>query len=477
MIFNRSKASRTQVNRRAFLRGVGGISLGLPFLESLPERSAWGQNNAPVFSFFMVSACGVEQNRFWPAQQGALSSENMSGRGVEPLADFSDKLLLVSGVNFPGNLASCGHAEGLVQCLTGVPPGSTGQGAQSGGISADMAISKAVNSQGTDPLSLYSGAGNYIAERISFAGAGTARPMQLNPYAAFQTLLGVAEVAPSTPSATTTPEPSVPTNAVDEVLIRRKSVNDAVRDEFAELLALGRLSADDRARMEQHMNAVREIEVDLMATGDDMAQMAADDPTVTLSCSTGNIDQAGIEAFKGGVQFSQQGNMIEDIVRLHGEVVALAFACNQNRVAVLQWGDGTDGTRYAGLQSSITWPFHQVSHRVQSDSAVGSNADAELAHAEIDKIRLTTLASIIKAFDERGLLSQSFIYWTSHVAAGNHSYRNIPVVIAGSGGGYFKQGQYVSGSSNNGALLAAMVEAAGAGSSFANSQPLAAVKA
>ena len=32
---------------------------------------------------------------------------------------------------------------------------------------------------------------------------------------------------------------------------------------------------------------------------------------------------------------------------LHMQLVALAFACNYNRVATLQWGDGTDGTKYS----------------------------------------------------------------------------------------------------------------------------------
>jgi len=50
---------RKVVNRRAFLYGAGGVAIGLPFLEGLPERSAWAANATPIFTFFMCAACGV----------------------------------------------------------------------------------------------------------------------------------------------------------------------------------------------------------------------------------------------------------------------------------------------------------------------------------------------------------------------------------------------------------------------------------
>ena len=48
---------RHAVNRRAFLYGAGGIAIGLPFLEGLPERSAWAAGAEPVFTLFMCAAC------------------------------------------------------------------------------------------------------------------------------------------------------------------------------------------------------------------------------------------------------------------------------------------------------------------------------------------------------------------------------------------------------------------------------------
>ncbi len=475
------KQERSRLNRRNFLRGAAGLSVGLPFLEALPERSAWAANATPVFSLFMVAANGVVPQTFFPGSEGALGTGNMGGKSVEKLIDFAPNLLIVGGLKMPIVGRGCGHSEGLCQTLTGVQPSSSGVGANSGGQSVDMFISNAVNEQGKDPITMYAGAGNYIAERISFPQAGAARPMQLNPYATFQELLGLTDgTAPSTPAAgggdsggATQPQPA---NMADEILIRRKSVLDTVRNEISELQNLTAVSQADRERLQLHFDAFREVEIDMINTGDEIAEMAADDPIVSAGCSLGTLDVSGVEAFSGGVRFTQNGNMIEDIVRLHGEVTALAFACNYNRVGVLQWGDGTDGTKYEGLSAgSVTWPFHQVSHRVQSDSAVGNDANAEATHSQIDTIRMETMAKILKHFDERGLFANSFVYWTTHIATGMHNVDNMPMIIAGSGGGYFKQGQYVRASGENKPLLAAAAEAAGAGGGFGNA--LAAVKA
>lgn len=471
---NHPKDSRT-MRRRNFLRGAAGLTVGLPFLEGLPERSAWAQNQTPVFSLFMVAANGVVPQRFFPANAGPLDAANLQGRAVAALGDYASDLLVVGGLKLPIVGRGCGHSEGLAQSLTGVQPGSSGPSAVSGGQSVDMFISRAVNEQGKDPITMYAGAGNYIAERTSFSGPGAARPMQLNPYATFQQLVGLVDnTAPSTPTGPTTP--SGPANMVDEVLIRRKSVLDTVRTEISELQNLTSVSADDKQRLQLHYEAFREIELDMINTGDQMGEMAGDDPVISASCSMGSLDVQGVEAFSGGVRFTQSGNMIEDIVRLHGEVTALAFACNFNRVGVLQWGDGTDGTKYSGLAAgSVSWPFHQVSHRVESDAQVGQNATAEDTHAQIDLIRMQTLAQVLKHFKERGLFANSFVYWTNHVATGAHSVDNIPIIIAGSGGGYFKQGEYVRASGENKPLLAAAAVAAGAGEGFGS--PLAAVKA
>ncbi len=63
-----------------------------------------------------------------------------------------------------------------------------------------MVIAKAVNANAADPLTLYAGTKNgYIAERISFkgAGAGQVRAADLNPYTLYTKLVGLTTTAPA----------------------------------------------------------------------------------------------------------------------------------------------------------------------------------------------------------------------------------------------------------------------------------------
>jgi hypothetical protein len=410
------------VNRRAFLR-AGAVAIGLPFLEGLPERSAWAADAPPVFSLFIVTANGVVQSKFFPNEVGALTPNSLAGmtdKASSVLAPHAAKLLFIKGLNFPANGSmSCSHAEGSCQTLTAAPPGSNGNTAYSSGPSADVVIAKAVNPDGADPLTLYSGSKGFIAERISFKGAGPGqvRAADTNPYILYAKLVGLAS----------------PSGAVDplaaELMASRKSVNDLVRKQLKRLQGLSSLSADDQQRLQQHFEAIRDTEVKLGEMGN--------------ACSEAGLATSQLQALQSGFAF--KGDMMEDVVKLHLELVALAFGCNFNRVATLQHGDGTDGTKYpVPANAELGWSFHQISHRIQSDSATGTNPTAEQAHAEIDAVRLRTLLHGLDHFQARGLLDKSVIMWTSNVADGpSHSYKNVPHIIAGSGGGYLKTGAYV----------------------------------
>ena len=92
----------------------------------------------------------------------------------------------------------------------------------------------------------------------------------------------------------------------------------------------------------------------------------------------------------------------------------------------------------------LGWSFHQLSHRVQSDSNVGNNPTAEMAHHEIDRVRMETLLAGMNAFKEHGLENNAQLVWTNTIADGpSHSTRGVPMIVWGSGGGYLKQGTYV----------------------------------
>jgi hypothetical protein len=455
-----------RINRRAFLR-AGGIAVGLPFLEGLPERSAFaGMSSNPVFGLFIVTANGVVQKdgadpeRFWPTATGAITSASLAAatdRSTSVLADHAAHLLFVRGVNYPYGLSGCGHAQGLVQCLTGSMPSGSANKVVSTGESADSTISKLVNPAGVDPLTLYSGMKEgYINEKLSFSSAGQVRAAEGNPYNVYKKLMGVA-----TPGGTGmggAGGSSGGNTALDQLIKRRKSANDLIREELNALRGRTDLSAQDKMRLDQHFTAIRDLENTMtgMATGGGK------------QCSTAGLDTAALDALNSGSAFKANGR-IEDVTKLHMELVGIAFSCNLTRVATIQSGDGTDHTNYT-IDGVKAEKFHFISHRVTDDGGGGGSpiANAVELHAKIDRIRLQTFKYLLDKWATYStpngpLLDNAFAMWTSHVAAGpSHSFRNLPIIIAGSGGGYLKQGQYVdAGGAVNGKLFNTLITACG----------------
>jgi len=142
--------------------------------------------------------------------------------------------------------------------------------------------------------------------------------------------------------------------------------------------------------------------------------------------------------------------------------VAMAFACNYRRAASLQWGDPYDMTVYDVPSNARRWRFSYISHRAESDSAVGNDELAALAHAEIDVVRMQMLAAGLDHFKARGLADRCFVMWTNNYGDGPlHDFRNIPHIIWGSGGGYLRQGQFLdAGNTTNNRLLNTLLSAA-----------------
>jgi len=418
------------INRRAFLTGAGTVAIGLPFLEGLPSRSAWAADSPPVFTFFIVAQNGQVNKNFFPTATGALTSAGLAGSAdtaTSVLSPHAENLLFLKNINYPNaGPKNCGHAEANVQTLTGLAPGANGNTAYSAGPSADTLIGKAL---GADPLALYSGSKGFIAERISFkaAGAGQVRSADVNPYLLYSRVVGLTSAAPTMPGTTPTVDP-----IAQELVNKRKSANDFVRAELKDLMGNSALSAADKMRLDQHFQAIRDIEVD-------MGNMAA----TGAACSKGTLPEDKYTNLKSGFTF--KGDQMEEYVKLHLQIMAVAFGCNYNRVATLQWGDGTDGTKYSVKSNeSLGWTFHQLSHRLQSDSQSGNNPTAEMAHHEIDTVRMQSLLVGLNAFKEHGLQDTAQIIWTNTLADGpTHSTHGVPMIVWGSGGGYLKQGAYI----------------------------------
>jgi hypothetical protein len=307
------------------------------------------------------------------------------------------------------------------------------------GRSADWEIC-AHTQPDSEPLVLYWGARGFTPEMLSYPRAGERARAILNPYELYQQLVGLAA-----PDGSTTPQGD---HAARLLLQSRASVHDLVRDELQALLRHPRLASADRQRLDQHFSSIRDVETGFGG----MANEAAE------HCGKQGLDVARLESLK---DLKYSGSRTEEMVQLHLSLVALAFACNYRRVASLQWGDAYDGTVYDVPSNERGWPLVHISHRKQSDVSSGTDELAGQAHAEIDHLRMGTLAKGLDHFQSRGLADKCMVLWTNGLADGPlHSTTNVPHIIWGNPRGYLKQAAHVdAGGVNNNRLLNTLISA------------------
>lgn len=422
-----------QINRRTVLRGAGGLMLGLPLLETFSPRRADAQTVArSPFVLIVVSDNGVvqagvnlsvssEPERFWPTVTGPLTKASMTAdratRSTGELADYAEKLLIVRGINLPFSSNGCSHSAADAQILTSakITPGSTNCKAM--GISIDTAIAKAKHPAGRDPLVMHAGmfspggTGFDIPGYVSYITPQQPRVYIDTPYKAYQTIIGAIGNG------------STGTSAEAQALLlrgaRSKSINDILRPQISALLTRTDLSVSDRARLDQHLTAIRDIEV-------------------KMSTTNFTIPAADVAAMKAidGKPYDQATR--DTAVKLYMELMAFSAAADYSRVAILKIGDRIDDHVYT--YNGQAAKFHDVSHR-QVNNAVDF-------HHYIDRMMLNYykhLLDTLSTYDTPTgpLIDQGVALYCNQCATGAHSFSNIPWIQAGSANGYFKSGQYV----------------------------------
>ncbi|MEX1365543.1 MAG: DUF1552 domain-containing protein [Nannocystaceae bacterium] len=424
-----------KMRRRMVLKGLGGVTLALPFLEGLrsPSTAAAGGEIVQPFAIFFRQAngcasaqnteVGAEPERFWPSAEGEITPATLAGRALDELTDHHQSLLAV-GVDAENFDYGDGHARGALQGLTArgpVVPGAGGN-SEANGESIDHRIGRELNPEGRDSLFMYAGRNNgwLGGACISYRGPGNRRAPLHNPLNAYQTMMGIDG------------------GVISEQLIeRRRSVNDMVRDQMQALLSDPKLSAMDIERLELHRSAIRDLEN-------------------TLACNFTADQEAELAGQAAGYD-SDNGDEVLAAVRAHMDVAVLAVACGYTRSAAIQLGSGNDGaTRFRNpATGDLMDNYHFISHRRQSHDSSGSVIpNSDILHHEIDrhfarafKYLLDKLAAY--PLPSGSLLDAGVAVWHNDNSQGpSHSSQNLPYIMAGSAGGYFRQGAYVRAPGN-----------------------------
>ena len=441
--------------RRNFLRGACGVTLALPFFDALALGSAKAEPRDSAFALFMVTGNGMAQEnshgylnskgsdnarepeRWWLRDLENITPEGMAAepdRGLSVLAPHASSLNVIRTRMVFHSGGGGQHEMGSVAALSAARQGSTGgNSAHPTSATIDHHMARFLHGEGAEPLTLMAGP-EKVRANISFSAAKRLFAPETDPLASFTRLMRLGA-----PGGETGP---------NLVLERRNSVNDYVREELASFKAYAGLSLLDRERLDHHLTNVRDFEQKMVA-----------------SCAMNESFQTAAEAWKDNV--TNEDYRVQ-ICKAHADVLAMSVACGINRVGTLQVGNASDGTRHtiAGVKVSA---FHKISHRVDSDGGTSAPElkDAHRIHHEIDKIHggiymhlLDALASYQGA--NGNVLEQGMAVWTSQLSTGDHGKDNLPWLMAGNAGGFFKTGQYVdTGRDKHNVILNAMRNALG----------------
>jgi hypothetical protein len=399
-------------SRRAALRGAFGATVGLPWLASLSPRGARAAGATfPTRFVVMFSPDGTIPGAWTPT---GTETNFVLSPILQPLAPHQGDIVVVQGVDQQGG-GGDGHQNGIGGMLTGqllnAGPFAGAGSAPAGwanGPSVDQRIAEVIGTS-TNLRSLELGVQVGAADnwgRMIYRAANQPLPPEDDPARVYATVFADLHADPA---------------ALAALRARRRSILDTVGAQYTRISA--RLGAADRARLDQHLMAVREIE-DRLTTPFVPLTPACHDPAPPAAATTAN------DAFPA-------------IGALQLDLLVMALACDITRVASLQWSRSVSQVRFTWLDPAVPEGHHDLSHRPDSDpDAVDKLTRINRWYAG----QMAALMDKMKAIPEGDgtLLDHTLILWCNELAIGNvHSRIDAPYVLGGGAGGGLRTGRFL----------------------------------
>ena len=404
------------ISRRTMLRGAG-VAMSLPLLDTmapsvLADTPGAGKTVRLAYLYFPN---GVADGGWEPetvVRDGSLVELN---RFMEPLNDFKSDIIIPKKVWTPrGN----GHGAGTATWLTG--HGYDGRRIDAGGASVDQVAARIVGKQTLLPsLELQTrGEGFFsnslVRNTISWSDAVTPVPRETEPRVVFDRMFRVGSGS-----------------------LSDRSVLDAVLDDAKSLRR--RVSVDDHRKLDEYLESVRAIERRIQFA-DRQTRRAAANRALTSS-------------------LIRPDEQIPDdygaYMRSMFDMMTLAFWADATRVSTFMLDHG-QSNRYFNFVDGVQGTWHALSHwkdasgNTEDDDGVTSWSSPEEKREQYNLVTrwhheqvayfLGRLKSI-KEPDGSSLLDNSMILYGSSLSDGHeHSARDLPLLIAGRGGGTVKTG-------------------------------------
>ena len=412
------------MNRRHFLRGLGAC-IALPAFGSLlPGRLLAGAGaaqlattatGAPLRTAFVFFPNGAIPSRWWPTG-GELDFG--LGATLQPLEAMRRHVQVLGGLDHananPGDDGGGDHARGNSVFLTGVRIKKSATDVHAG-VSIDQVIAGQVGHLTRFPsieltcdetrrsANCDSGYSCAYQFNISWQSATTPMTPEANPRLVFERLFGSGVHGERAAN-------------VERRTMSRRSVLDFVMQDARTMQR--RLASNDREKLDQYLTGIREVEARIQ-------KAEKFGPTIDPTLPT----PAGIPSSRA------------EYVELMYDMLLLAFQTDTTRVATFVLGHDGDNRSFSEI--GIAEGHHDLSHHQNNTERVDKVA-------QIDRWYVERFASFLRKMentpdvDGHSLLHNSRIVYGSGNADGNrHTHENLPLILAGGGGGLLTPGRFV----------------------------------
>jgi Protein of unknown function (DUF1552) len=410
----------------------------------------WAQAASKKGKFIAFhTTSGFVLEPFWGGiNTGTLRANNFAGKSLEPLSEYAARSLMFRDVGHGNPGASYfgkgdQHNMGSVFLLTGRLASADGSSdnrnrlAYATGPSLDEVLSRSRRQKsGIRARIAFSNPGeNRPSAYLSYASNGVAIGASASPQTVFKDVFGQNGAALNILCSN---QPSPNPNPVGPTPLQQSMI-DANQAEFDRLLRWKKLSAEEKAIVENMMAQFREVEVDVAGTGNPGVNPASQDTAAAKPW----CDQLAAQKYGLPAGADPNANELQKRAELWFDIVTLAFALDLADAAVLSWGPGGTGSQpYGGISYNSNgqqYTTRNEEHHPTSHYSINNIARGREIVTAIDRwhaARLKSLLDRLNSFKSgtagTTLLDDTMVYWGSEISEGNpHNSNNIPLTIWG----------------------------------------------
>ncbi len=407
-----------KLDRRTLLRGAGSIAIALPWLEVMGHDKLAHAAGAPAKRFLSVyQPGGTVLDKFWPSATDPTTSAILT-----PLSALKAKLLVLKGLDMDCAVGEQ-HQAGIIGFLTGSQQSGSPK-EYSAYPSIDQVIATRIQTDAatrTQHGSLQfgvrwaTGSSHGLLSPINSATFEDSKeltplPPRLDPQQIFTDLFGTLDPGMGGGAA------------ADARIARRKSVLDYVDKRYVALS--NRLGAADKAKLDNHLTKLRDIETSLAngVVGTTICRAPTKVDTTGYNPTTGlmsdNVDQ-------------DSDAMIPTVGKFMMDMMVMAFACNLTSVGHFQWTD---------TEAKHTFPWLSLSnhhHFYQHDGGFQPAQCEQIGiwYAQMHSYLLSAMDAVEVAPGVT-MLDESVVFFGSELAhPPDHAKKSMPFILAGGGGG------------------------------------------